>query len=211
MTTRSTISSRRSRTRTRARWRRRQQLVLVARSKASDAIAAATRVDLYGMAASGVVAIDAQQKLHRIGVLAFAWNDPHIALTSAALLGSGDGAIGTPTRERPRRPSSRWPRREPGRHNHRHHELPQSRLGGTRTSSDHRGRETSLRSGATASRIAALTVVDCLYIAVAHRDLERATRGRRDPGGRRRPPRLGAVGHVDLSVVGVIDHGYGGN
>jgi DNA-binding MurR/RpiR family transcriptional regulator len=37
-------------------------------------------------------------------------------------------------------------------------------------------RETSLRSGATASRIAALTVVDCLYIAVAHRDLERATR-----------------------------------
>jgi DNA-binding MurR/RpiR family transcriptional regulator len=37
-------------------------------------------------------------------------------------------------------------------------------------------RETSLRSGATASRIAALTVVDCLYIAVAHRDLARATR-----------------------------------
>ena len=36
-------------------------------------------------------------------------------------------------------------------------------------------RETSLRSGATASRIAALTVVDCLYIAVAHRDLDRAT------------------------------------
>ena len=35
-------------------------------------------------------------------------------------------------------------------------------------------RETSLRSGATASRIAALTVVDCLFIAVAQRHLERA-------------------------------------
>jgi DNA-binding MurR/RpiR family transcriptional regulator len=36
-------------------------------------------------------------------------------------------------------------------------------------------RETSMRSGATASRIAALTVVDCLYIAVARRDVVRAT------------------------------------
>ena len=34
-------------------------------------------------------------------------------------------------------------------------------------------RETNLRSGATASRIAALTVVDCLYIAVAQRNLRR--------------------------------------
>ena len=35
-------------------------------------------------------------------------------------------------------------------------------------------RETALRSGATASRIAALTVVDCLYIAVAQRNLRGA-------------------------------------
>ena len=35
--------------------------------------------------------------------------------------------------------------------------------------------ETTLRSGATASRIAALTIVDCLYIAVAQRNL-RVTR-----------------------------------
>ena len=35
-------------------------------------------------------------------------------------------------------------------------------------------RETNLRSGATASRIAALTIVDCLYLAVAQRDLGRA-------------------------------------
>ena len=35
-------------------------------------------------------------------------------------------------------------------------------------------RETALRSGATASRIAALTVVDCLYIAVAQRNVRSA-------------------------------------
>ncbi len=50
-------------------------------------------------------------------------------------------------------------------------------------------RETELRSGATASRIAALTVVDCLYILVAQRNLRSARaepsrrRSRRSPAG----------------------------
>ena len=51
-------------------------------------------MDIYGIAASAVVGTDLQQKLHRIGVVAFAWNDPHLALTSATLLGKGDVAIG---------------------------------------------------------------------------------------------------------------------
>ena len=46
------------------------------------------------MGASAIVGTDLQQKLHRIGVIAFAWNDPHIALTSAALLRQGDVAVG---------------------------------------------------------------------------------------------------------------------
>jgi DNA-binding MurR/RpiR family transcriptional regulator len=66
------------------------------------------------MAASGVVALDAQQKLHRIGVLAFAWNDPHIALTSATLLGSGDVAIGISHTGTTKETSSRSPRRAAG-------------------------------------------------------------------------------------------------
>jgi DNA-binding MurR/RpiR family transcriptional regulator len=40
-----------------------------------------------------VVAADLQQKLYRTGCLAFAWSDPHAALTSAALLGRRDFAI----------------------------------------------------------------------------------------------------------------------
>ena len=53
------------------------------------AVAAAERVDIYGIGASAIVGTDLQQKLHRIGVVAFAWNDPHIALTSATLLSAG--------------------------------------------------------------------------------------------------------------------------
>ena len=155
-----------------------QQLDRDALTRAADAIAAATRVDLYGIAASGVVALDAQQKLHRIGVLAFAWNDPHVALTSATLLGPGDVAIGIShsgtTKETI---ESLAKARSRGATTIAITNFPLSRLVGTAdivlTTA---ARETSLRSGATASRIAALTVVDCLYIAVAHRDLDRATK-----------------------------------
>jgi DNA-binding MurR/RpiR family transcriptional regulator len=155
-----------------------QQLDREALTRAADAIAAATRVDLYGIAASGVVALDAQQKLHRIGVLAFAWNDPHVALTSATLLGPGDVAIGIShsgtTKETI---ESLAKARSRGATTIAITNFPLSRLVGTAdivlTTA---ARETSLRSGATASRIAALTVVDCLYITVAHRDLDRATK-----------------------------------
>ncbi len=154
-----------------------QQLDRAALDQAADAIARATRVDIYGIGASGVVGIDAQQKLHRIGVLAFAWNDPHIALTSATLLKPGDVAIGIShsgtTKETIEALSTA---RSRGATTIAITNFPLSRLVSTAdlvlTTA---ARETSLRSGATASRIAALTVVDCLYIAVAHRDLERAT------------------------------------
>ena len=52
-----------------------------------DAVVAARRVDIYGVGASACVAYDFQQKLHRIGRMAYAWSDMHLALTSAALLG----------------------------------------------------------------------------------------------------------------------------
>lgn len=140
-------------------------------------IARAVRVDIYGSGASAVVAADLQQKLHRIGCLAFAWSDPHIALTSAALLGPRDIAIGIS-------------------HSGTTHEtieaITTAKANGARTVAitnfplsplaktvdlvlTTAARETSLRSGATASRIAALTVVDCLYIVVAQRNL-RTTR-----------------------------------
>lgn len=55
---------------------------------------AARRVDIYGVASSGISASDLQQKLHRIGLVSYAWSDVHLALTSAALLTDDCVAIG---------------------------------------------------------------------------------------------------------------------
>ncbi|WP_299446188.1 MurR/RpiR family transcriptional regulator [uncultured Phycicoccus sp.] len=145
-------------------------------SATAAAIAAAGRVDVYGIGASALVGMDLQQKLHRIGSVVFAWNDPHIALTSATLLGPGDVAIGvshsgttTETVEALALAKSR------GATTVAITNFPVSRLAaGADFVLATAARESSLRSGATASRIAALTVVDCLYIAVAQHDLARA-------------------------------------
>ena len=146
-------------------------------AETAKTIARAVRVDIYGSGASAVVAADLQQKLHRIGCLAFAWSDPHIALTSAALLGPRDIAIGIS---------------HSGTTRETIESIARAKANGARTVAitnfplsplakavdlvlTTAARETTLRSGATASRIAALTVVDCLYIVVAQRNL-RSTR-----------------------------------
>ena len=136
----------------------------------------AVRVDIHGYGASALVGADLQQKLLRIGCLAFAWSDPHVALTSAALLGPRDLAIGIShsgtTRETI---ESIVTAKAHGAHTVAITNFPLSPLAQVAdlvlTTA---ARETALRSGATASRIAALTVVDCLYIAVAQRHLRRA-------------------------------------
>ena len=154
-----------------------EQLDRATLAETAKTIARAVRVDIYGSGASAVVAADLQQKLHRIGCLAFAWSDPHIALTSAALLGPKDIAIGIS---------------HSGTTRETFESINRAKANGARTVTitnfplsplakaadlvlTTAARETSLRSGATASRIAALTVVDCLYIAVAQRNL-RTTR-----------------------------------
>ena len=153
-----------------------QQLDRVALKSAADAVARSTRVDIYGIGASAIVGTDLQQKLHRIGVVSFAWNDPHIALTSATLLTRQDVAIGishsgatTETIE------SLSVARRRGAPTGALANFPRSpQAAAAAIVLPPAARATSLRSGATASRIAALTVVDCLYIAVAQRDLPRA-------------------------------------
>ena len=154
-----------------------EQLDRDALAQTAKSIARAGRVDIYGSGASAVVAADLQQKLHRIGCLAFAWSDPHIALTSAALLGSRDTAIGIS---------------HSGTTRETIESISRAKANGARTVAitnfplsplawaadlvlTTAARESSLRSGATASRIAALTVVDCLYIVVAQKNL-RSTR-----------------------------------
>jgi len=62
--------------------------------RAVDALNRARRIDLYGIATSGIVAQDFYQKLVRIGKLAVMFSDSHMQLTSAAGLTAGDVAIG---------------------------------------------------------------------------------------------------------------------
>lgn len=140
------------------------------------AVAGARSVAVYGHGASALVASDLQQKLHRIGILAAASGDPHLALVGAALLRPDDVAIafshsGT-TAETIEELTVAGGR---GATTVAVTNFPLSPLA---RAADHvlttAARETVIRAGATASRAAALMVGDCLYLAVAHRDIESA-------------------------------------
>ncbi|MDA3624851.1 MurR/RpiR family transcriptional regulator [Saccharopolyspora oryzae] len=141
-----------------------------------DDVAQARRIDVYGVGASAFVALDLQQKLHRIGLTCFAWSDTHNALTSAAVLREGDVAIGIS---------------HTGATTETVEALREARRRGATTAAltnfarspitevaDHvlttAVRETTYRSGAMASRIGQLTVIDCLFIGVAQRHLDQA-------------------------------------
>lgn len=139
-----------------------------------DAVIQARRIDVYGVAASAFVALDLQQKLHRIGLVAYAWPDPHMAVTSAALLRSGDVAIGVShTGKTADTISSLQEARSQQATTVAITNFPGSPIA---QAADHvlttAARETTFRSGAMASRIAALTVVDCLFVAVAQRNYQ---------------------------------------
>lgn len=151
-----------------------QQLDLGALHLVIEALVSARRIDIYGVGANAFVGMDFQQKLHRIGLVAFAWVDPHMALTSAALLGPDDVAIGIS---------------HSGATQDTVDALAQARVNGVTTIAvtnfprsalakiaDHvlttAARETTFRSGATASRLAQLTVVDCIFVGVAQRTYE---------------------------------------
>ncbi len=69
-------------------------LDLGAVSRAADAVAAAQRVDIYGISGSALVGAELQLCLHRIGLASWSWTDVHNGLASAALLRTGDVAIG---------------------------------------------------------------------------------------------------------------------
>ncbi|GAB3482643.1 MurR/RpiR family transcriptional regulator [Amycolatopsis cihanbeyliensis] len=183
-----------------------EQLDIPVLEQVINVVAGAGRVDVYGVGASAFVAADLQQKLHRIGRVSFAWSDTHIMLTSAAVLNGGDVAVGishtgatTDTVEALR------VAREHGATTVALTNFPRSPITEV---ADHvlttAARETTFRSGATASRIAQLTVIDCLFIGVAQRHMDAAVNAldaTRDavgahrlgvrPDGRRRPRETG--------------------
>ncbi|WP_232664570.1 MurR/RpiR family transcriptional regulator [Pseudonocardia sp. TRM90224] len=150
-------------------------LDLVALAAAVDAVATARRIDVYGIGASGFVGQDLQQKLNRIGLLAFAWPDPHAAITSAALLEPDCVAIaishtGTTT-------DTVDALRAAGRSGARTVAITNFEPSPLTRHADlvltTAARETTFRSGAMASRIAQLAVIDCLFVGVAQRSYDR--------------------------------------
>lgn len=137
-----------------------------------DKIVTARRVECYGVGASAFVALDLQQKLHRIGQVVYAWPDPHTALTSAALLGPADIAIGfSHNGETADTIVSLGEARRQGATTLAITNYSRSSITAAAdlvlTTA---ARETTFRSGAMASRIAALTVVDCIFVGVAQRN-----------------------------------------
>jgi DNA-binding MurR/RpiR family transcriptional regulator len=146
-------------------------LDIVQLGRVVSAVAGARRIDVYGAAASGFVALDLQQKLLRIGLTAFAWSDPHMALPSAANLTQADVAIGiSHTGTTAETIDALAQARDRGATTVAVTNYARSPIAKVadlllRTSVS----ETTLRSGAMASRIAELTLVDCLFIAVAQR------------------------------------------
>lgn len=62
-------------------------------ARAVDAIRSCNRIVFFGVGASGIVCLDAEQKFSRINKLCHAYTDAHSQLTAATLLGKGDVAV----------------------------------------------------------------------------------------------------------------------
>lgn len=136
-----------------------------------ETVVGARRIDVYGAAASGYVALDLQQKLHRIGLTVFAWSDPHMAIPSAANLTAADVAIGiSHTGTTIDTIDALTEAAKAGAVTVAITNFARSPIAKVaslvlQTSVS----ETTLRSGAMASRIAELTLIDCLFVGVAQR------------------------------------------
>ncbi|AHH93695.1 MurR/RpiR family transcriptional regulator [Kutzneria viridogrisea] len=153
-----------------------EQLDVATLGKVVELVASAGRVDVYGVGASAFVAADLQQKLHRIGRVSFAWSDTHIMLTSAAVLTGADVAFGiSHTGATADTVEALRVAREHGATTVALTNFPRSPISEV---ADHvlttAARETTFRSGAMSSRIAQLTVIDCLFIGVAQLHLDSA-------------------------------------
>jgi DNA-binding MurR/RpiR family transcriptional regulator len=141
-----------------------------------ERIASARTVVLFGVAASGAGARDLAQKLLRIGTAALWFADAHDALVPAALLGPNDVAVGFSHGGRSRETVAfLHTARTAGAFTVAITNVAESPLideadATLRTAV----RETVFRSGAMASRIAQLTVVDYIFVGVARSDYDRS-------------------------------------
>ena len=163
-----------------------------------ELVAGARRIELYGIGASGLVAIDLERKLRRIGLPSAASIDGHAALTSAAVSSADDVVLAishsgqTLDVIEPVEQARSQGATTVAITNYLHSPLAEAADLVLTTAA----RESALRSGAMASRAAQLTVVDCVFIGVAQRNYEdtllaldrtyAAVRGRRRTNARTR-------------------------
>jgi DNA-binding MurR/RpiR family transcriptional regulator len=148
-------------------------LDIPALERAVQVLAVARRIDVFGVGASGFVALDLQMKLQRIGKMAFGWTDPHMAIISASLSQQGDVAIclshtGTTV-------DTIDVLREARSHGATTVAVTNFPWSPITEVADivllTAARETAFRTGAMTSRIAQLTLIDCLFTTLAQQDL----------------------------------------
>lgn len=161
------------------------------------AISAASRIDIIGAGSSGLTGQDLHQKLHRFGLTTYFWVDAHLALTSVALSSPTSVAIGIS---------------HSGLTVETYQALEIARAAGATTVAitnfpdsplaelaDHvlttSARETPLRSGATASRIAQMALVDFLVVRLLQSQLDRAATSLRRTYEAVQPHRLSVSHH----------------
>ncbi|HZG02595.1 MAG TPA: MurR/RpiR family transcriptional regulator [Streptomyces sp.] len=142
-----------------------------------NALAGARRIDVYGVGASALVAQDLVQKLLRIGLVAHAHADPHLAVTTAVQLRSGDVALAIT--HSGRTVDVIEPLRVAFDHGATTVAITGRPDGEIAQYADHvlttsTARESELRPAAMSSRTSQLLVVDCLFIGVAQRTYETA-------------------------------------
>lgn len=141
------------------------------------ALSGARRIDVYGIGASNLVAQDLVQKLLRIGLMAHAHADPHLAVTNAVQLRTGDVAVAIT--HSGRTVDVIEPLRTAFEHGATTVAITGRPDGEVSQYADHilttsTARESELRPAAMSSRTSQLLVVDCLFIGVAQRTYETA-------------------------------------
>lgn len=139
-----------------------------------EAIAAAQRIEFYGIGASYIIAFDAVQKFSRINKIALSYPDPHLQIASAANLNKGDVAVAISYS---------------GETKDTFDSISVAKESGAKTISITKfgqssisdicdinlfvsAPEISIRSGAMSSRIAQLNVIDIIFAGVASRHFE---------------------------------------
>jgi DNA-binding MurR/RpiR family transcriptional regulator len=145
--------------------------------RAAQALAAARRIDVYGVGGSGIVAQEIQARLFGIGAAVHAWTEVHAAETSAALLTPSDAVVAVshsgatrevlaPLRLAAERGAATVALTGDPR-------SPVARAASAALTSF--SGETSFRRGNFGTRHSVLLLVDCLYARVAQLTYERAT------------------------------------